>query len=150
MAKIVVARDKVDGADKHQVNITVSGNPAVGVGDYDYKGEVSTGLSDFVSVDGTFVGLVSSGSKLRSDGVSAHAAPGATSVTPTPDGAPVSFVVPAGVGDGVPSSGTGSPLFTVGGVKVLLDGDKFDTCGIATGIGKASVAASGQDWVTAA
>ncbi|MFG1643357.1 hypothetical protein ACGFMK_23935 [Amycolatopsis sp. NPDC049252] len=153
MGKLVVVEgDPVTGNDIHHVSGTDSqGHPYLGTGKFAYNGSVTARLSDFVSIGGTPVALVASGSSLGSAETatgghgplsgSEFSAPG-----PAPN-SPVTFLdVPLGAG--APSSGAGSGLLTVGGVKVLLDGDGFDTCGPAPTTAASSVAAQGQDFVT--
>jgi hypothetical protein len=150
MAKLlVVDGDKVDGKDKHSVTGPLPNGTYNGVGDYAYKGAVTTGLSDFVTVGGKDLAVVSSGSTLRADGALDHTALKGTNFVPP--GAPpaLSFAPPPPkLGTGKPGTGAGSTLLTVDGAAALLAGDKFDTCGVATGKGSSTVAASGQSFVT--
>lgn len=152
MAKLVVEKDPVDGTDTHSVSGTLPNSaPYSGTGDYDYQGEVVSGLSTLVTVDGVALAVVKSASKLRSDGLTAHTAPLGKNFAPAgPNAVTLVFVPPTGVGDGVPSATAGSTLLKVDGVKALLDGDTFDTCAITGGKAAASVAAQGQSWVTSA
>ncbi|MEV8509045.1 hypothetical protein AB0368_30005 [Actinoplanes sp. NPDC051475] len=157
MAKaLIVKNDPVDGTDTHQVDGLNTANPPtpyVGTGDYTYQGAVTGGLSDFVTAGGTPVAVVTSTSSLRPEGELAHKPLSGSNYQPAaPPPAPPSlkFTPPTGVGDGKPGAPAGSALLTVGGVKVLLDGDKFDTCGIPGGTGKGTVAAQGQTFVTCA
>jgi len=156
MSKLLVVKsDPVDGTDTHNVSglDTTTPTPAAytGTGDYTYEGEVKTGLSDFVTIGGTPLAVVSSGSDLRSDGKTDHMALSGsnfTPKTPPPNTATLAFVPPTGVGPGKPSAGAGSTLLTVDGVKALLDGDAFDTCGITGGKQSSTVKAKGQAFVT--
>lgn len=156
MSKLVVVEgDPVDGTDTHKVtgsDTTVpTPAPYTGTGDYQYKGELRNDLSDVVTVGGKPLALVTSGSELRTDGQLEHAATAGsnfTPATPTPNPKTLSFVPPTGVGVGKPSEGAGSSLLTVNDVKVLLAGDRFDTCGIAGGTAGSTVAAQGQDFIT--
>jgi uncharacterized Zn-binding protein involved in type VI secretion len=155
MGKLVVVEgDPVTGNDIHTVSGTTSqGSLYLGTGKFAYNGSVTAQLSDFVSIDGTPVALVASGSSLgpTETATGGHgplsgsdfSAPG-----PAPK-SPVSFL-DAPLGAGSPSSGAGSGLLTVDGVKVLLDGDSFDTCGPAPTTAGSSVAAQGQEFVTCA
>jgi hypothetical protein len=52
------------------------------------------------------------------------------------------------IGTGVPNAAAGSALLTVGGVKVLLDGDKIDTCDGTGSKGNSNVTAAGQSFVS--
>src|SRR3954451_18455160 len=113
MAKLlVVDGDKVDGKDKHNVTGPLPNGTYTGVGDYAYKGAVTTGLSDFVTVGGKDLAVVSSGSTLRADGTLDHTASNGTNFVPA--GAPpaLTFVPPTGIGVGKPSTGAGSTLLT--------------------------------------
>jgi hypothetical protein len=153
MAKLVVVRnDPVDGTDTHPVTGQTNTNPPAtyaGTGEYGYQGAVTEGLSDFVTVGGAAVALVTSTSTLRQDGTSAHeAASGKNFTAPPPITSTLEFVSSKGVGDGTPSEGAGSTLLTAGGQKVLLHGDSFDTCGIDGGKASSTVAADGQDLLT--
>lgn len=164
MGKLVVVEgDPVSGTDTH--NVTGQGpNPAAppplapfaGTGDYKYNGAVTDRLSDFVTIAGTPVALVTSQSSLNPgetapggghEGMSGKnfvPAPGVTVAMPTGQ----IQIVDSPLGTGVPNSGAGSALLTVDGTRVLLDGDKIDTC---SGVGTpadSSVAARGQDFVT--
>jgi uncharacterized Zn-binding protein involved in type VI secretion len=157
MGKLLVLRnDPVDGTDKHAVSGSTTSNPPTpytGVGEYTYGGAVTSGLSDFVTIDKVPVALVGSASTLRADSKTKHQALSGSNFkppSPPPDTATLAFAVTAGVGDGAPAATAGSSLLTIGGVKALLDGDTFDTCKIATGKGAATVAAKAQDWVTSA
>ena len=154
MAKLLILKkDPVDGKDTHAVSGLLKSDPTkpyAGTGDYTYKGEVTEGLSDFVRIDGIPLAVVTSASKLRDDGKDAHAAKNGSNFIPDgPDTSlAVLFVPPTGVGDGKPGTAAGSTLVRVAGAKALLDGDKFDTCGVGTGT--ATVAAKKQSWVTSA
>jgi hypothetical protein len=52
------------------------------------------------------------------------------------------------IGTGVPNTSAGSALLTIGGTKVLLDGDKIDTCDGTGGKGNSTVSAAGQSFVS--
>jgi hypothetical protein len=153
--RVVVKGDPVDGTDTHGLSGKTASAPVVewaGTGDYPYKGEVSNGLSEVVTVGSTPLALVTSGSTLRADGQQGHDAKlgggNFQPAVPAPNPASLTFVPGTGIGDGKPSAGTGSAALTINGVKVLLDGDQFDTCGIPGGTTKAKVEAKGQDLVT--
>jgi hypothetical protein len=152
MAKLLVVEgDKVDGTDKHNVTGTFpNGTTYAGIGDYAYKGRVSTALSGLVTVGGRPLAVVTSGSTLRPDGTLDHTALKGTNFVPPGAPTPVSFTPPPppDLGTGKPSAGAGSTLLTVEGAATLLAGDKFDTCGVSTGKGSSTVAASGQSFVT--
>lgn len=155
MSKLLVVKgDPVDGKDTHNVSgSTATSPPALysGTGDYTYKGEVTDGLSDFVTVGGTPLAVLTSTSDLRADGNTEHTAPAGGNfnpASPSPNPATLTFVPPAGIGVGQPSEGAGSALLTVNGVRALLDGDAFDTCGIPGGKNSSTVAAKNQDFVT--
>lgn len=151
---LVVKGDPVDGTDTHNVTGSTSSNPPTpfsGTGDYAYKGEVKGGVSDFVTVGGKALAVVSSTSSLRTEGTTDHEAPAGSSFkpdSPPPSPETLTFVPPDGVGTGKPSEDAGSALLTVGGVKVLLDGDAFDTCGIPGGTKSSTVTAKQQGFVT--
>ncbi|MEV7323500.1 hypothetical protein [Streptomyces sp. NPDC093970] len=161
---LVVKGDPVRGTDRHHVQ-GLGPNPApppptapyTGTGDYAYRGSVTEALSTFVTIGGQPVALVTSRSGLD-PGEDApgggHAGPaggdfvpgpGTVAVTPIPA---TLQITDTPLGTGVPNSAAGSALLTVGGVRVLLDGDAVDTCdGLGTPAGS-TVAAHGQDFVT--
>jgi hypothetical protein len=151
---LVVKGDPVDGTDTHNVTGSTSSNPPVtfsGTGDYTYKGEVKGGVSDFVTVGGKALAVVTSTSSLRAGGTTDHTALAGSNFkpdSPPPSTATLTFVPPSGVGTGQPSQDAGSALLTVGGAKVLLDGDAFDTCGIPGGKKSSTVTAEQQGFVT--
>lgn len=163
MAKLItVENDKVEGTDKH--NVTGTGpNPAApppsapfsGIGDFQYKGKMTDALSDFVTIGGKPVALVDSKSSLNpgetAPGGGHHGAsgsnfvPGAGSTALTPTTATLSITDT--IGEGTPSSIAGSGFVTIGGTKVLLDGDKIDTCDGMSVPMNSTVTAEGQDFV---
>lgn len=151
---LVVKGDPVDGTDKHDVKGTFPPPPPVpptyeGKGDYAYKGEVTQDVSDFVTVGGEPLALVTSGSKLRSDGTLDHQPMrGSSFAPPGPLPSSLQFVPPTDVGAGQPGEKAGSGLLTVDGDRALLDGDPFDTCGIPGGKASSTVAAKHQTFVT--
>lgn len=151
---MVVADDPVTGTDKHNVSGTSTSSPPVpytGIGEFDYTGKMTGSLSDFVTIDGAAVALVSSESSLNTgedapggghDGLS-----GSNFVLPIVDTSKPILITDTPLGKGTPTSGTGSGVLTVGGVKVLLDGDTIDTCSGVGATAGSSVAADGQDFV---
>ena len=160
---IVVEGDPVQGTDTHNVAGT-GPNPAappptlpyVGTGRFQYAGSMTDSLSTFVKIDGKPVALVTSKSSLNpgetappAGGHSGPAGsgfvPGAGSGASTPT--PVTLSITDPIGPGVPNAGAGSALLTIGGTKVLLDGDKIDTCDGLGAKGNSSVTAAGQAFV---
>jgi hypothetical protein len=158
---VVVKGDPVEGTDKHNVS-GIGPNPAAppptlpysGVGDYEYLGAITDGLSDLVRIGGVPVALVTSTSSLNegeavppagkhSGPQGSNFVPSPTSQAPTPTA--VSLSITDSVGTGVPSADTGSGLLTVDGVNVLLDGDAVDTCSGVGGLKGSTVTAEGQD-----
>jgi len=162
MGKLVVVKgDPVSGTDKHNVSGQATNPtpppptvPYTGVGDFAYDGAVTGQLSDFVSIDGVPVALVSSRSTLNegedSPPAGKHSGPkGSSFVPPTPVPVATSLsITDTPLGTGVPNGGAGSGLLTFDGVKVLLDADKIDTCSGVGAQAGSSVAAQGQDFVT--
>jgi hypothetical protein len=149
---LVVEGDPVDGTDTHAVSGVLKLDPTkpyVGTGDYAYGGKVSGGVSDFVTVDGKGLAVVTSSSTLRKDSESGHQPKNGSNFTPPgPELSDLKFVPPTSVGSGKPGGAAGSSLLTVSGTKVLLDDDPFDTCGIPGGIASSTVAAETQSFVT--
>lgn len=158
MGKLVtVENDKVEGTDKHNVigQGDASGTPVPykGVGDFDYRGKMTDQLSDFVKIDGKAVALKSSKSSLNpgenAPPTGKHSGPmGKNFVPPTPVPIPISLSISDPVGEGNPSSSSGSSFVNVGGSGVLLDGDKIDTC---DGLGvpmNSTVTSENQDFVS--
>jgi hypothetical protein len=167
MGKLVVVKgDPVSGTDTHNV----SGNatnpsappptvPYTGVGDFAYKGAITGQLSDFVNIGGVPVALTTSRSTLNAGEDSPpggkHSGPQGTNFVPTappPGPTPIAStlsIIDTPLGTGVPNAGAGSALLTVNGVKALLDADKIDTCSGAGATADSTVAAKGQDFVTA-
>jgi len=157
---IVVEQDPVKGTDKHMVAGNAT-NPAAppptvpysGVGDFDYDGKMTDGLSDFVKIGGKPVALKNSKSSLN-PGESAppsgkHSGPlGKNFTPPTPVPIASTLSITDSVGTGTPSASSGSAFLQIGGTAVLLDGDKIDTC---DGMGipmNSTVTASGQAFVS--
>jgi hypothetical protein len=166
MGKLVVVKgDPVSGTDTHNVTGQAT-NPSPppptvpyppgpkGVGDFTYNGAITAGLSDFVTIGGVPVALVTSRSTLNTGEdippAGKHSGPqGANFVPPAP--APLAAtlsITDTPLGTGVPNAGAGSALLTVGGVKVLLDADEIDTCSGVGASGDSTVSAQGQGFVT--
>ena len=158
---VVVKADPVSGTDQHNVSGQATNPspppptvPYSGLGDFTYNGAVTEQLSDFVTIAGVPVALVSSRSTLNagedSPPAGKHSGPqGANFVPPAP--VPIAgtlSITDTPLGTGVPNAGAGSALLTVGGVKVLLDGDTIDTCSGVGAKAGSTVAAQGQDFVT--
>jgi hypothetical protein len=144
---VVVEGDAVQGTDKHTVSgMTASPPPPVvygGTGSYKYDGKMTGSLSTFVTIGGKPVALTTSQSSLNSP----HVASAGTDLTP-PTANPATLIfAPPVVGTGVPNAAAGSAFLTIGGTKVLLDGDKIDTCD-GTGSANSTVTASGQSFVS--
>jgi len=161
MGKLVVVKgDPVTGTDTHNVSgqgTTPSGTVSyTGTADFAYDGAVTGQLSDFVSIGGVPVALVTSRSALNAGEDTApngkHSGPKGTNFVPTtPVPVPSSMsITDTPLGTGVPNAGAGSALLTVGGVKVLLDADKIDTCSGVGAKADSTVTAQGQDFVTSA
>jgi hypothetical protein len=160
---VVVEKDPVTGTDTHNIKGDAT-NPApppatipfAGTGDYDYKGAITDKLSDFVTIGGKPVALVNSESTLDagedSPPAGKHSGPQGKNflpIPPAPQPIPITLAIQdSPLGKGIPNSGAGSGVLTVGGVKVLLDADKIDTCSGVGAPADSSVAAAGQDFVT--
>ncbi|MEU1390954.1 MULTISPECIES: hypothetical protein [unclassified Nonomuraea] len=157
---VVVKHDPVRGTDQHNVTGQAT-NPApppptvpyIGVGAFDYVGAITDQVSDLVTIAGVPVALVTSRSTLdpgQTAPAGRHAGPqGGAFVPPAPPPVPATLTISdAPLGTGVPNAAAGSALLTIGGVKVLLDGDLIDTCsGIGAPAGS-KVSARGQSYVT--
>jgi hypothetical protein len=152
---VVVKGDPVRGTDTHNVEgfgDSPSGRvPYKGVGTFEYRGSMTGTLSDFVRIDGAPIALITSTSSLdpgESTG-GKHAGPNGDRFAPT---APVpinaTLRIVDIVGTGVPNRDAGSRLLTVGGVKVLLDGQPVDTCSGVNALAGSTVTAQQQDFVT--
>jgi hypothetical protein len=158
MGKLVIVEgDPVKGKDKHNVSGTTSTNPPVSsvwIAECDYDGTMTADLSDFVTIDGVPVATVASHSSLDSAQTTSptgkHSGPmGSNFVPSAPPPLTTSLSITDPVGTGVPNSAAGSGVLTLNGVKVLLDADEIDSCsGLSLPAGS-SVAAQGQDFVTA-
>ena len=166
---VVVQGDSVKGKDTHNV-VGVGPNPAfppppptvtfVGTGSYTYTGSMTDSLSTFVQIGGKPVALVTSKSSLNpnetapptgghSGPAGSNFAPGALSVAKLPlTLGPPLLIIKDVIGTGVPNAAAGSALLTIGSVKVLLDGDKIDTCDGTGSKGNSNVTASGQSFVS--
>ena len=155
MAKLVVVEnDTVQGTDTHNISGMTMSPPTpvayTGTGKYDYVGKMTDSLSTFVTIDGKPVAIVTSKSSLD-PGESApptgrHSGPMGSSLSPT-NANPVTLIITDLVGTGVPNSGAGSAFVTIDGAKVLLDGDKIDTCDGLSATGNSTVTAVGQSFV---
>ena len=158
---VVVKGDPVSGTDKHNVSGQAT-NPSpppptvsyTGVADFNYDGAVTAQLSDFVRIGGVPAALATSHSALNAGEDTApagkHSGPQGTNfVLPTPVPVASSLsITDTPLGTGVPNTGAGSVLLTVGGVKVLLDADKIDTCSGVSAKADSTVTAQGQNFVT--
>ncbi|MBN1480107.1 hypothetical protein EH223_19295 [candidate division KSB1 bacterium] len=160
MAKlIVVQNDKVEGVDKHNVEGDATNPsappptiPYAGVGDFDYVGKMTDQLSDFAHIDGKPIALKNSKSTLNPGEdvfpTGKHSGPMGSNFLPiTPAPIPLSLSISDTIGEGNPSSTSGSSFVKVGGASVLLDGDKIDTC---DGLGEpmnSTVTVENQDFV---
>jgi hypothetical protein len=153
---IVVQGDPVKGTDKHNVTGNAT-NPAAppptvtytGVGDFEYDGTLVNGLSTFAKIGGKPAALVSSQSQLDATGQVNHTGPkGSNFQPPTPVPLPATLSITDTIGTGTPSAGAGSAFVTIGSVKVLLDGDKIDTCDGLSTPGNSTVTAGGQSFVS--
>jgi hypothetical protein len=157
---IVVQGDAVQGTDKHNISGTAT-NPAappptvpyVGVGSYVYKGKMTNNLSSLVTIGGNPVALVTSMSSLNpgetappAGGHSGPAGKGFTPAAPAPIA--TTLAITDVIGIGVPNASAGSALLMIGGVKVLLDNDKIDTCDGLGNKANSNVTASGQSFVS--
>jgi uncharacterized Zn-binding protein involved in type VI secretion len=156
---VVVKDDAVEGTDKHNVSGNAT-NPAappptvpyVGIGDYSYKGKMTDALSDFVKVDGVALATVASKSSLNpgetAPGGGHWGGSGSNFLPPTPAPIAPSLSITDPVGEGKPSATAGSSFVKVGGDKVLLDGDKIDSCDGLHVPMNSTVTASGQSFVS--
>jgi uncharacterized Zn-binding protein involved in type VI secretion len=155
---VVVDGDEVKGTDKHNVSGTgtISGPPGtapyVGIADFDYAGKMTTKLSDFVKIADKAVAVVSSESSLNPGETAPpgkHAGMSGKNFTPpTPTPIPTTINITDPVGKGTPGAAAGSSFVTIGGVKVVLDGDAIDTCDGLSIPGNSTVTSSNQDFVS--
>jgi uncharacterized Zn-binding protein involved in type VI secretion len=161
MGKLVVVQDdSVQGTDKHNVsgNATNPGPPPptvpyIGIGSYVYKGKMTDSLSTFVTINGKPIALVTSKSSLNpgetTPPTGGHSGPAGSSFVPsTPVPIALTLSITDVIGTGVPNAAAGSALLTIGGVEVLLDGDKIDTCDGTGGKANSTVTATGQSFVS--
>ncbi|MCK4764132.1 MAG: hypothetical protein KAW12_18175 [Candidatus Aminicenantes bacterium] len=159
---IVVENDTVEGTDKHNVsgNATNTAPPPApptiaysGFGDFDYVGQMTGELSDFVSIGGKPVALKTSTSSLNIGEdvapVGKHSGPaGKNFVLPSPAPITPSLSISDPIGEGNPNVISGSSFVKVDGVEVLLDGDKIDTCDGMSVPMNSTVTAENQDFVS--
>ena len=159
---IVVEHDKVEGTDKHKVTGTGPGpssptDPYIGIGDFDYRGKITDQLSDFIKIGGKPVAKKDSKSSLdpgedtpptgkHSGPMGSNFVPDSTSTAPTPKKSTLSITDP--IGEGNPNAASGSSFVKIDDVKVLLDGDKIDTCDGMGTLGNSTVTAENQDFVS--
>lgn len=160
---VVVENDKVEGTDKHNVSgpgTTTSAPPSPatykGIGDFDYVGKMTDQLSDLVKIAGKPVALKSSKSSLN-PGESVppagkHSGPVGKNLVPPTTG-PIVPTVPSlsitdPIGTGIPSATSGSKFVKIGGVEILLDGDKIDTCDGLSVPMNSTVTVENQDFVS--
>ncbi len=131
---IIVENDSVKGTDMHNVSGQVGdGSPYTGIGQFDYVGKMTGQLSDFVKIDSKLVALTSSKSSLNPGEdiipTGKHSGPTGEDFIPSvpaPNSATLEIIDP--IGEGTPSAISGSSFVKVGGIAVLLDADKIDTC----------------------
>jgi len=162
---IIIEGDKVEGTDKHNVSGTgtmpASPNPILdtpfpaGIADFDYKGSMTDELSEMVSVDGTAIALVSSKSSLDpgEDSTGGHGTSSAKNILPTPPppitpGTEKVLSILDPIGEGNPSSGSGSSFVKVDGDAILLDSDSIDTCDGLSIPMNSTVTSENQDFVS--
>jgi hypothetical protein len=110
-------------------------------------------LSTFVKIDSQPIALITSQSSLNpgetTPPAGGHSGPAGSSFVPaTPVPQAISLSITDVIGTGVPNAAAGSALLTINGVKVLLDGDKIDTCDGTGGKANSTVTATGQSFVT--
>ena len=163
MSKLItVDGDKVEGTDKHNVSgkgsITAPPGTSAfsgGIADFDYKGSMTDELSDFVSIGGKQVAVVTSKSSLDpgEDSTGGHAPTSAKNIVAIPPppitpGTETVLAISDPIGTGTPSSGAGSTFVKAGGDAVLLDGDKIDTCDGLSIPMNSTVTAENQDFVS--
>ncbi|MEU0405896.1 hypothetical protein ABZ318_38000 [Streptomyces sp. NPDC006197] len=156
--RVIVQGDPVLGTDTHNVTGPVLTTPLTtyfGTADFDYHGTITDAVSDFLTIDGRPVALVTSRSTLdpgedkapsgKHAGLSGHnflpASP------PLLDRSKV-IITDAPLGGGSPNAAAGSAVLTVNGVKVLLDNDPMDTCSGVGAQAGSKVTAKGQSLVT--
>ena len=159
---IVVNGDKVEGTDTHNVSgpgiVKEGGAPAtyVGTASYEYKGKMTDDLTDFITIDVSYVAVKSSKSSLNPGEdvpvAGGHSGPMGSNFSPdatTPIVATIPLLlISEPVGEGNPSSGSGSSFVKIEGVEVLLDGDGIDTCDGNSATENSTVTAETQDFVS--
>jgi uncharacterized Zn-binding protein involved in type VI secretion len=122
------------------------------VGSFTYTGKMTDSLSSFVTIGGVPVAVATSKSSLNpgetAPPTGGHSGPaGSGFLPPSPVPIPISLSISDPIGTGVPNAAAGSAVLTIGGVKVLLDGDKIDTCDGLHVPANSTVTASGQSFV---
>ncbi len=161
---VVIAGDKVEGTDKHNVSGTgtmpatpsaIPNTPFSGNAEFDYKGSMTDGLNGMVSIGDKAVTLITSKSSLDpgEDSAGGHAPISAKNIVPIPPppittGTEVVISITDPIGTGTPSSGTGSSFVKIDGDAVLLDGDSLDTCDGLGGKSNSTVTTENQDFVS--
>ncbi len=165
MPLIVVDGDPVTGTDTHNLSGTAtdtsSGSPVpwVGTGSFTYTGSMTTDLSDFARIGGAAVAVTTSSSTLdpgeQAPG-GGHSGPSGSQLVPDPAQPPTAptpipptLVITDEIGTGTPAASAGSSFVRVGGDPVLLDADAIDSCDGQGSTENSTVAADGQDFVTA-
>lgn len=158
---IVIDGDKVEGTDNHNVIGTGVPSPTppptvpiTATADFDYKGSMTDELSEFVSINGGVIALVTSKSSLDpgEDAIGGHApisAKNIATVVPAVNAESeliTKIVDPIGIG--IPSASAGSSFVKIDGDSVLLDGDKIDTCDGKSTIENSTVTVENQDFVS--
>ena len=158
MGKLIVVRgDTVEGTDKHNVKGNATPPPPgaqyLGIGSYIYRGKITDSLSTFVKIGGKAVAVTTSNSSLNAGETAPsgghNGASGNNFMPPAP--APLldpTLLITDPIGTGIPNASAGSALLTIGGIKVLLDGDKIDTCDGLHVPANSIVTASGQSFVS--
>jgi uncharacterized Zn-binding protein involved in type VI secretion len=164
---IVVENDKVEGTDKHNVSgaaINTEPPPAPStvpnkwIGDFDYVGKMTDELSDFVCIDGQPVALKTSKSSLdpgedappagKHSGAQGNNLDPQTDKKNTEPANKLLLTIDDTIGEGKPSSGSGSSFVKVDGDEVLLDGDNIDTCDGMSAVENSTVTTENQDFVS--
>lgn len=158
MSKLVVVKgDPVRGTDKHNVT-GIADTPSTpppayaGIGSFEYKGAMTDELSDFVTIDGVPVALVTSSSSLDpgETDTGKHVGMNGSGFVPASPGPLLdkTLSIIDVIGTGIPNAGAGSGVLTVNGVKALLDTDKIDTCSGVGALAGSSTTAQGQSFVS--
>lgn len=165
--RIIVENDKVEGTDTHNVAgdainpaAPPPSIPGTWTAQFDYAGKITGQLSDFVKIKGIPVALKNSESALNPGEDAApngkHSGPQGKSFTPVPPTTTlpfeatklVSLQITDPVGEGKPSATAGSRFVSVGGIAVLLDQDKMDTCDGLSNPMNSAVTSGNQDFVS--